>query len=351
MKLRRRLVRFVVQSLLFVGGLAVVYLLFQDIETEKLFASLSSVSWRFILLLLPFVAIVALDTVAWKALLRNLGRDVPSKSLAATRVATEAVILTLPGGLPLAETLKPFLLNRAGNVDYPTGAASVILKKCFIAIGQGTYVLLAATMGYFFLTSAIDMPGVNVAFLLGSAGIVLITVGIGGIIFVTTKDGVRKFQRVVRVLPGRAWKESSSAAIQKTHEILGKFRTFRPSVIARITCIFVCAWMMESVESYLLLSFLSPGVPFTHVLPMEITVSLVRGLMFIVPGAVGVQELGYATFLASMGLPDPVTTAAAFSVLKRSKEAVIASVGYAILAVLVRRKPAEVQMHVQVETA
>ena len=51
-----------------------------------------------------------------------------------------------------------------------------------------------------------------------------------------------------------------------------------------------------------------------------------------VPAGLGVQEVGYVALISAAGVANPIAVAAAFSVVKRLKEAFWISVGYGLLA-------------------
>jgi hypothetical protein len=51
----------------------------------------------------------------------------------------------------------------------------------------------------------------------------------------------------------------------------------------------------------------------------------------VLPAGLGVQDLGYVLFLRALGVADPLVTGAAFSLIKRGKEALWIAVGYACL--------------------
>jgi hypothetical protein len=64
---------------------------------------------------------------------------------------------------------------------------------------------------------------------------------------------------------------------------------------------------------------------------VEVALSFVRNVVFVLPSGLGIHDLGYVTFLAAFGVADPVTTGAAFMILKRGKEIFWALVGYTLL--------------------
>jgi hypothetical protein len=60
--------------------------------------------------------------------------------------------------------------------------------------------------------------------------------------------------------------------------------------------------------------------------------SFLKNVLFILPAGIGVQDVGYVSCLAALGVPDALDVGAAFSVLKRGKELFWASFGYWLLA-------------------
>jgi uncharacterized membrane protein YbhN (UPF0104 family) len=90
-------------------------------------------------------------------------------------------------------------------------------------------------------------------------------------------------------------------------------------------------WMLEAFETWLILRLLGAEVPFAVVWAFEPALSLLRHVLFFLPAGLGVQDAGYVFFLAALGIPDPLTTGAAFAILKRAKELVWALLGFLAL--------------------
>lgn len=100
---------------------------------------------------------------------------------------------------------------------------------------------------------------------------------------------------------------------------------------------FLLVWLLEAAETFLILYLLGVHLPWTTVGGLEVSVSLLRNLVFMVPAGIGVQDLGYLAFLRALHVPDVVNVAAAFVLLKRGKECCWAITGYVILALLLRK--------------
>jgi hypothetical protein len=109
-------------------------------------------------------------------------------------------------------------------------------------------------------------------------------------------------------------------------------RLTRSGGLRPATLLLLAAWLVESLESFALLSVLGSRAAFAQVISVEGTVSLLRVLAFALPGRLGVQELGYLAAFGRLGLADAVSLTAAFALLKRAREALSIGVGYALLA-------------------
>jgi glycosyltransferase 2 family protein len=97
------------------------------------------------------------------------------------------------------------------------------------------------------------------------------------------------------------------------------------------------AWLVETGETYLLCRLVGIDLDIRHALAMEAAVVFARNAAFFVPAGLGIQDAGYLAFLSAFGIAAPL--AAAFVVVKRTKELVWIAIGYLVLLVLERRQP------------
>jgi uncharacterized membrane protein YbhN (UPF0104 family) len=95
---------------------------------------------------------------------------------------------------------------------------------------------------------------------------------------------------------------------------------------------FLAGWLCESVESYLILKLLGVELGFFAVASIEAMLSFAKNVAFVVPAGIGVQDVGYVSCLTALGVHDALNLGAAFSVLKRGKELLWATLGYILLA-------------------
>src|SRR5512142_2879768 len=75
-----------------------------------------SLGWRLPLLVVPFFLITLLEGFAWWRSFSLLGSRPPFLSLIRVRLATEALMLGLPSGALISESLQPVLLKRRCGV-------------------------------------------------------------------------------------------------------------------------------------------------------------------------------------------------------------------------------------------
>jgi uncharacterized membrane protein YbhN (UPF0104 family) len=103
---------------------------------------------------------------------------------------------------------------------------------------------------------------------------------------------------------------------------------------------FLAGWVLEAVETYVILRLLGVELPFAAVGALEVTLSFVRHLTFLLPAGLGVQDLGYVAFLRAGGVSDALAVGAAFVLAKRAKEVAWALIGYALLSADLRGRRA-----------
>jgi len=78
------------------------------------------------------------------------------------------------------------------------------------------------------------------------------------------------------------------------------------------------AWIATAVEAWLALRIMGADLDFTVVLTLESLVYAIRGMAFLVPNAIGVQEGAYVVLGAALGLPPGL--ALGLSLLKRGRD-------------------------------
>ena len=292
-----------------------------------------------VLALLPFIGQIALDALAWRTLLGGLGHRLAWSRLIAIRLATEAVLQSMPGGSLIGESLKPYLVRRAAPVPVSDAIASIAIQRCLLALAQAGYLALAVAVAHdLYARSSIAIVGTGglVGYVAAAAvGLAIVAVGLGlGLWSASFADRAR---HVLAKLPSRRVRaalearRTGFAATDRALAVLGQHR----ARVAIAWTLLGGAWLIETVETYLVCRLVGIELDLTHALAMEAAVVFVRNVAFVVPAGLGVQDAGYLAFLAAFGVAPPLATA--FVVTKRIKELIWIATGYLVLWSLDRR--------------
>lgn len=308
------------------------------------------------LVALPYLLIIGFDALAWRWVFAILGRDLAFHRLFSVRLATEAILLSFPGGAILAETLKPWLLLRREGVPVAETTATLAAKKVLLVSTQSLYLGAAAILGWAGLLAISEvllrgpaLPwmilAVAVALLVASA-LMLATFLYGAL-------GARTHGLLARVPVARfrAFIAERRAGFEETDGHLAAVFGAHLGKLAACAIPFVLSWLAETLESWTILTLLGARLGFVEVMSFEAVVSLMRSIVFFVPAGLGVQDVGYMAALRAIyavgagasgafagAVPDPTTLGAAFVVVKRAKEVFWIVIGYGLLA-MVRSGP------------
>jgi uncharacterized membrane protein YbhN (UPF0104 family) len=287
--------------------------------------------------LVPMGMALAIESFGWAWAFRRAGHPVPFLGVWRARVTSEAQALTLPAGMLFCESTKPFLLARHCGLRAEVSIAGMAVRKYLLLASQAVYISVFALLGAPFLERA--SSGV-----IGRTGLSTALLGVGAIVFVTAiasgvslRDG-RLADRVcalLSLLPLAGLKvklERSRGRFVQTDGELRKF--FRGSLLeASIPALpFLASWVLEAVETYLILRLIGVDLPFEAVAALEVALSFMRHVTFLLPAGLGLQDLGYVAFLRALGAEDPLVMGAAFVLIKRAKECSYALIGFLLLA-------------------
>lgn len=313
---------------------------FRGTEPARIGALLGRVGGMGVLILLPQLLSLLVESIGWRMAFAAIGARLPVTGLFRARLATEALAQTLPLGVVFCESMKPVLLARTCGADLPTSLSGMAARKWLLVGSQSVYVASFALLAFSVL-SAISRP------LLGAPGLPYLLLGGAGLLFAlaATSYGVLAHGRLAsRVhdwlsrIPS-AWLRSKLAPERErfSHTDLQLKRFFDRAFRSPLPLLaFLAGWLLESVDTLLILYVLGVHLPWTTVGALEVSASFLRNVAFVVPAGLGVQDVSYLAFLRALGVPDALNVAAAFLLLKRGKECVWAAVGYAILALDLR---------------
>jgi len=322
------------------AGIAVFALVLRGTDLSATLEVLGRTGVLLPLALIPYLFQIGFDALSWRTLLAGLDRHVTWRRLLAIRLSTEAVLMSMPAGSIVGETLKPYLLVRTDKVPPADTIASVGVKKCLLVFAQATYLATALVLGWSLLDQHSDA-------LIGRGGAPYVVIGaiafllvVGAALSVALIGGAvsERIHRLLMRIPIAGVRDWLAARQEPFTATDSSFRRLggasRPRIFAAYLML-LGAWFVETCETWILVELLGLDVPFVDILVMEAVAVLLRNLAFFVPAGLGVQDAGYLAFFHAFSLPTPV--GGAFVILKRGKELCWVAIGYATLFFLQSR--------------
>lgn len=231
------------------------------------------------------------------------------------------------------------LLHGRCGVPVCDGAVLAIARRWLVMRGHAAYIFVGAVLGAGALAEVSRRYGIGawLPYAVGASAIVPLALSLGmeaGFV------GKASLARLQCALARARWQwlrrcaaswPSGAAALDARFSRMGS----SPRATWVSTGAFLGCWLLESVETAIVLRLIGAPLDLALAMAAEVGISLLRSLSNVVPAGLGVQDAGYATILPAMGLsPD---SAAAFVLLKRCKELVWIALGYVLLAALRRR--------------
>ena len=286
----------------------------------------------------PALLALCLECMGWSRVFRSLGQRVAVRPLLRVRLMTEAVAQTLPLGVIWAESLKPVLLGRHAEVPAGRAVAGLVARKYLLVGSQALYVAVLSACGFATLRRlSLTLTG-HAEFAwcaFAVAGLLCaLALGMGGA-FAHGRVAERALA-LLRHVPNARLQHSllrREASFASTDGLTERYfaQGFTRTTVAP-GVFFFAGWLCEALESFLILKLLGVELDFFAVASIEVLLSFVKNVLFVLPSGIGVQDVGYVSCLSALGVPDALTIAAAFSALKRGKELFWAAVGYTLLA-------------------
>ena len=261
----------------------------------------------FLLFLLSHGAVLWVLGLAWAWSAPE--RLSPVRLFAWGRTVREAANELLPfsqlGGLVLG--LRVVLAG--GLPPAPVYAATVIDSVTEIA-SQLLYVLLGLAIVVLLLGRSPGEGIVNAAL----AGLALLAVLTGALVVL---------QRPVLRLAAKGAARFVPQAAERFGAVEAQLARFnrRPAALLPSFLANLAAWLMSAASSWLALWLLGSPVSLPSAVALEAMISVVRSGAFLIPGALGAQELGYVALAPLVGLP--AEAALALSLLKRARDVVL----------------------------
>ena len=296
-----------------------------------------SLGWRLPLLLLPNLAVTLIEAVAWWRSFTLLGGRPRFRSLVEVRLIVEALMLGLPWGAAVSESMQPYLLKRRCGVPIETGLVASVGRKFFVVVSHGLVLALATALTWPLLArvsrDAIGRPGLPWV-LLGVSAFMIATFGVGLALSGRARIAERTRSGLGRVGGQRlaAWLDRNALRFRRADDHLLSFFERERGALVPPLLLYSVGWVVRGLESYAFLHLLGVDVAFTTALVVETAIIVLRSVAVPVPAGLGVQDVGYVLCLNALGIPDATTVGTAFVLLKRGKDLFWILAGFALMA-------------------
>jgi len=307
-------------------GAALLVVLIVENDPGAILASMSQLSWRLLIVLcFPMPLVALFDTLGWRSAFPR--HRVAFRTLLSVRLAGEAFNITTPTAALGGEAVKAWLLR--DRVPLDESLPSLIVAKTTITIAQGVFLLLGVTLAHWTLPPDSlllrGMQALLVVEVVALTGFVLAqmrgVLGWGGRLLSGFGFGLPRFFE-------------ARGTLERVDDGLARFyRHERGRFIASILWHLV-AWLLGSVETYLILRFIGVGVSLTTATVIEAFGAAVRVATFLIPASLGALEGGFVATFVALGLGP--TAGVSFSLVRRVREATWAGVGLVAFAARAR---------------
>jgi hypothetical protein len=333
----KRVLRHLAQVLPGLLAVALAAYVLRSADLSRVVEIVRSLGWRLPLLLLPNLAVTLVEALAWWRSFQALGVRPPFLPLVGTRIVAEAVMLGLPSGALISESLQPYLLKRRCGVPFETAVVATVGRKFFVVVSHGI-VLAVATLLTWPLLARVSRQAIGRAglpwLLLAVALFMIAAFGVG--IALGARAGMAERTRAgLGRVPGRrlaGWLERNATRFQRTDDHLLTFFQRERGALALPLVLYSAGWVMRGAEALLFLHVLGVDVAFTTALVLENALIVVRSIAVPVPAGLGVQDVGYVLFLQAAAVPAATTVGVAFVLLKRGKDLFFVLLGFALMA-------------------
>jgi hypothetical protein len=308
----------------------VLYRQFSGLDTGAVWNLIERMGWGTALVLIPASLTTLIDTFGWSACVLRASALSLVVPLLPIRIGCDAILNSIPLGLAVGETVRPWLLHRQCGVALPDAIASCLLAKVNMAMAQILFVLSVAVLFLGGGQSALLERSAGGAGTLVIGGIILIPL-LAGLMLVYTGPRLSQFSNLlnrVRWAPLQRFLEGIAPNLQSIDSYVRDFGSLNRSRLVQSLLAFFAGWIFIGLESFVILSLLGARVAVWQALSLEAVASLLRITFFFLPSALGAAEIAYAALIASFGIPDAITMAAAFIAVKRSREVLWILLGY-----------------------
>ncbi len=316
-------------------GIVLVVFQFRQIDFASVVLRISSIGFSSVFILLPFLMLHLLETVAWIRVFPPSITAISFSKLLKIQFIAETISMTLPAGMAIGEPLRPFLCHKFIGLPLPASVASVAVRKLLLGVAQGLYTIIGAVAGFSLLqTVSIPIfPFAVLGYIMVGAGTMVFLVFFVLLFLLLNGNAAQNVHKLLMFVPFKKvkmWLLAKEAGFLDTDEELRSFDGPFAGKLFFVLLIYILAWFMLAIESFIILRLLGVELSFLQVLAMDTAITMLRGIFFFIPSGLGVQELGYRLFFQTLGMHD-FADYGAFVLLRRFKELLWYSFGYGVM--------------------
>ena len=314
----------ILKTLLLVAGVVLLGVLVHRVGTEAILQTLGRLTWwQFLIICLPYAAIMAVDTLGWRF---AFARDRASFwRLYHARVIGEALNIVTAVGSVGGEAVKAWLVR--DDVSYEESVPSVVIAKTTITIAQALFLGLGIVVAW----SALDISSEILRAMLWLLAVEVLAVAgfFGAQVSGLVARGGRLLKAfgVIRDVAGAQKLDEALRGYYRT-----EWRRFALSVAFHLV-----GWLLGALEAFIMLRALHVDASVATATTIEALGSGVRFATFLVPASLGAFEGANAAAFGALGFG--ASAGLAFSFVRRARQAAWVLVGI-LLAVpsLLRRR-------------
>jgi uncharacterized protein (TIRG00374 family) len=281
------------------------------------------VGWYWPVLLMPYGLVTLLETWAWQHILNDLPEKTTFWRLFWLRLGGESLNQLTPTASLGGEPFKASRLQ-ADGVPLEVASASVVISKGMLVLSLALYIFVGLALAPVFLPNVAQ----HMLFLCLAA----LGLAAAGIIFVVMQSR-EPCANSFRFLSRRGWVPhfliGQEGFLLDLDTAMSKFYRQNPARAVLAFSLFFLSWLLHSLEVYLIFWLLGHPLTWGLALCLDSLAMLFTALGFFIPAAIGVQEGG--NILLALGFDLGFTLGAAFSILRRIREAFWLSLGLVVV--------------------
>jgi uncharacterized protein (TIRG00374 family) len=313
----------ILKTVLLVLGVLLLGVLVHRVGTEPILQTLQRLTWwQFLLICLPYAAIMAVDTLGWRFAFARDGA--PFRRLYGARVVGEALNIVTALGSVGGEAAKAWLVR--DEVPYEESVPSVVIAKTTITIAQALFLAIGIVLAWTALDVSSDI-------LRGVLWLLIVEVAAVGGFFAAQLSGlVARGGRLLKtfgVIDDVGSAQKLDAALRGYYR--AEWRRFALSVAFHLA-----GWLLGALEAFIMLWALGIDVPLLTASAIEAFGSGVRFATFLVPASLGAFEGANAAAFGALGLG--AGAGLAFSVVRRARQVVWVVIGILLLLPAITRR-------------